>query len=576
MSVTLGITHSNARQILETRAGLEFESGLNDSDYNATLKTVPSARSTMQYRSAIWGSDSNREPERTAAPGISKEGKGSSILRDIVQRVQLGASGQVRNSRSLRLGIVKSSSTLAVCYSHLDELAAIAIQAVTSDDCVVFTIPTSGPCDGLFFANGEGARLAGAIDRTASDIEMMVRGAELDGVLFLSSCDTTTPTHLVAAARLDIPAVILPCGYQSPGSLKGRRVDLLDVYEAIGAVAMGESSMQELEQMADHAVTGPGVCPGIGTATTMHMVTEALGMALLGSAPIAGASPRLRDLARAAALATVEVARGGITPRKLLSAEAIADAVKFVLAVGGAPSSVVFLQLLADELGLPMSIRGLVAELGSTVPQLCFIAPCGTNPVEMLERAGGAAQVLKRLGPLLNLERPTIAGTTMGEALAVIPQQHDAGVFVDRDRGPDAEPGLILVFGNLAPYGAVVRPATVPFAMRTFAGAAQIFANATGAFEALGKGEIKPGSAVVIRGSGIDDFACAIAGTHLFDKVALISDGGFSGLSRGLCVGYVRPSFVENGPIASLEDGDEIAIDLAARRIDVSSWSRAS
>jgi dihydroxy-acid dehydratase len=515
-------------------------------------------------------------PKHTTAIGVTKEGSGPSILRDIVRRVQLGASGPVRGSCSLRIGIVKSASTLAVCYSHLDEIAAIAAQAVASDDCVAFTIPTSGPCDGLFFANGEGARLTGAIDRMASDIEMMVRGAALDGVLFLSSCDTTTPAHLVAAARLDIPAVFLPCGYQSAGSLKGRRVDLLDVYEAVGAVAMGDSSMQDLEQMADHAVTGPGVCPGLGTATTMHMVTEALGMALLGSAPIAGSSPRLRNLARAAALATVKAARVGITPRGLLSSEAIADAVKFILAVGGAPSSVVFLQLLADELGLPLNIRGLVAELGSTISQLCFIAPCGINPVDMLERAGGAAQVLKRLGSHLNLDRSTIAGTTMRDALAAISRQDDAGIFADRDCAPDGEPGLVVAFGNLAPKGAIVRPGTVPPAIRSFAGPAQIFADATGAFEALARGDIKPGNVLVIRGSGIDDFACAISGTQLSDKVALVSDGGFSGLSRGLCLGYVRPSFAENGPIANLKDGDEIAIDLAARRLNVTSWSRAS
>jgi dihydroxy-acid dehydratase len=512
-------------------------------------------------------------PQITMTSRIPEGAKGASILRDVVRRVQSGArASDTGQGEPLRIGIVKSSSALAVCYSHLDEIAEIAAEAATAEGSIGFTIPTSGPCDGLFFANGEGKRLAGAIDRMASDIEMMARGAGLDGVLFLSSCDTTTPAHLVAAARLDIPAAILPCGYQSAGSLNGRRVDLLDVYESVGAVATGQSTKSELMELADHAVTGPGVCPGIGTATTMHMAVEALGIAPLGGAPVAGGSARLRELADKHARILVEAARRRLTPRAILSAQAVADAVKLVLAVGGAPSSVVFLQLLADELGLKLSVRDLVAEFGSTISQMCFIAPCGRTPVDRLDRAGGAAQILKRLEPHLHLDRPTIEGTTMAAALARIPETDDPLVFAN-DSGSN-DPGLIVVSGTLAPAGAVVRPAIVPPAMRTFAGAARIFSDATSAFDALSHGAITPGTAVVVRGGGIDDFACAVAGTHLADKVALVSDGGFSGLSRGLCVGYVRPSSGDGGPIAKLRDGDEIAIDLDKRRLDVRSRSR--
>lgn len=493
---------------------------------------------------------------------------GQAVLTEVVRQVHWGSRGfSSRADTTPRIGIVKSNSDVGICYSHLDELAGIARDSIGEEGGMGFAIPTAGPCDGLFFANNEGRRLAPSIQRMAADVEMMGRGAGLDAVLFLSSCDTTTPAHLVSAAKLGLPAVFLPGGYQSPGSLEGKPLDLMDVYEAVGSVLVGDRSREDLRTMASHAVTGPGVCPGIGTATTIHMLLEALGLAPLGCTPQAGSAAKLRsDVAHAARLVCA-AARADLTPRGIVTPQAIDDAVALLLAVGGAPSSIVFLQLLADELGLRLDVRERVRAVGQTIRQLCSIAPCGTVPVSELEKAGGTVQLLKRLEPHLHLDRPTVEGKTLGEALARRTMRPAPGVFRD-DAEAQGEPGLMLLDGTLAPGGCVVRPGIVPFSLRRFRGRTRLFSHSSEGYSALGRGEIHAGDALVFRGSGIDDFACAIAGTALVDSVVLISDFGFSGLSRGLCVGYVRPGVTEDGPIAHLKEGDEIVIDLERRRID--------
>ncbi len=492
------------------------------------------------------------------------------LFGDVIRRVQWSGKGAARQQRP-RVAIVSSHAGMAVCYSHVPALAEIVSNEVALAGGVGIVIPTAAPCDALYFANGQGGRLADAFDRIVGDVESAVRGAELDALVLLSSCDTTTPAHLVAAARVDVPTVVLACGYQRPGAIDGRRVDLLEVYEAIGAAMTRRIPLERLQDLADGCVTSPGVCPGFGTATTMHMVCEALGVALLGQSPVAGGSTRVQAHARAAGRAIVEVAQRGLRPRRILSADAITDAVKLVLALGGAPSSLRFLQRLADELGLqdaagtPLDVRAIAERHGRTLRQLCFVAPCGDVPVEAFEEAGGAAQALKRLAGDLALDRPVVSAPTMRAALDAIPLIESA-LFGAVAAGQD--PGLTLLHGNLAPGGGIARPAATASALRRFSGKAMLLQNSTEAFDALRHGRIAPGTAVVIRGGGIDDFACALHGAGLGDTVALLSDGGFSGLSRGLCVGYILPSAQDGGPLARLVDGDRIDIDLDARTVD--------
>lgn len=426
-----------------------------------------------------------------------------------------------------KIAVVNTSSAFAVCFAHLDQVSRAVQSGIVEAGGVAFETRTAAASDGLFFATGRKARLAGAREAMARDVEMAVGGAALDGMVLLSSCDSTTPAHLLAAARLDIPALIVPCGYQGWGAGQG----LLDVYEGVGAVAAGRMPTAELGAIADRAVSCMGVCGGLGTANTMHMLAEALGMTPPRAAPIRGDSPRLAEVAREAGRRIVALER---RPREILDAAALRLSVRLLVAVGGATSCVGHLQALSDELELGLDIRAEIAALDGEVPLLCAAAPAGDAPMEALEAAGGAQAVLDRLAG-----RPVVSD-------AIRPL----------DRPLSADPGILVLRGSLGE--GLCRPAIA--SKRSFGGAARRLESAEAAFEALAAGAIRPGDALVIAG-GIDDFACALHGAGLTASVAMLSDGGFSGLSRGLCVGHVRG-------LEALREGEWVSIDLDRRRLD--------
>lgn len=426
-----------------------------------------------------------------------------------------------------KIAVVNTSSAFAVCYAHLDQVSRAVQSGVAEAGGVAFETRTAAASDGLFFATGRKDRLAGAREAMARDVEMAVGGAALDGMVLLSSCDSTTPAHLLAAARLDIPALIVPCGYQGWGAGQG----VLDVYEGVGAVAAGTMPAAELAAIADRAIGCMGVCGGLGTANTMHMLAEALGMTPPGAAPIRGDSPRLAEIAREAGRRIVTLER---RPREILDAAALRRAVGLLVAIGGATSCVGHLQALADELGLALDVRAEIAALDGRVPLLCAAAPAGDAPMEALEAAGGARAVLARLD---------------GKAV-------ESDAIRPFDRPLSADPGVMVLKGSLGE--GLTRPAIAT--LRRFEGAVRRLPSAEAAFEALAAGAIRPGDALLIAG-GIDDFACALHGAGLTGAVAMLSDGGFSGLSRGLCVGHVRG-------MPKLGDGDRVSIDLDRRSLD--------
>jgi dihydroxy-acid dehydratase len=445
-----------------------------------------------------------------------------------VTRAQWRALGLSEDDlRKPKIAVVNTSSAFAVCFAHLDSVSRAVQAGVREAGGVAFEVRTAAASDGLFFATGCKARLKDARELMAREVEMAVGGAALDGMVLLSSCDSTTPAHLIAAARLDIPALIVPCGYQGWGAGQG----VLDVYEGVGAVAVGRMAAERLGGVADGAIGCMGVCGGLGTANTMHMLAEALGMALAGSAPIRGDSPRLPALAREAGLRIVGLQR---RPRELLDAAALRRAVRLLVATGGATSCVGHLQALSDELGLDLDIRAEIAALDGVTPTLCAAAPAGDASMETIEAAGGAQAVLARL------DGKELGGETI--------RPLDAPLSRD--------PGVMVLRGSLGE--GLTRPAIAP--MRRFSGPARLLAGAEAAFDALAAGAIRPGDALVIAG-GIDDFACALHGAALSQSVALLSDGGFSGLSRGLCVGHIRG-------LPALRDGETITIDLDHRSLD--------
>lgn len=481
-------------------------------------------------------------------------------LGKFVLRAHLKQLGHnVENTGKPRIGVVNSSGGMSVCYAHLDEIAGIVSDAVEVAGGYSVEIRTSGPTDGLFFVLGGRDAVPDARDILARDIEMMAVGEALDGLVLLSSCDSTTPGHLLAVARLDLPAIVVPCGFQAGGRHCGRDIHIMDLYESTGAMLAGRVSAEELEEMADHTIGSPGVCAGLGTANTMHMMAEALGLALPGNAPIWAGSSRLRSFAAEAGEAIVGLVKTDRRPSSILTTAAFRNALAVLLVSGGAATAVHHLQALGEACRLGASVYDMVEDLGRDFRQACFISPSGDGSMEELEAMGGVRALMKSLEGALDLDAMTISGPLS----AVLAAAEGAGAPVLE---PSGRPGLVMVRGNLAPGGALVRPGVRPGGVRKFEGAAVVVRSPTDAQEAVRQGRVPPGSVLVMIG-GIDDTACITTGAGLGDEIALVSDGGYSGLSRGLVVGFMPGGEKPDHPIHSVRDGDRIVIDVDARSI---------
>ncbi len=495
-----------------------------------------------------------------------------------VRRAQWSALGIPPQHLDLpKVAVVNSSSALSSCYAHLDEISAVVQAAVREAGGLPFEIRTIAPSDFITSAGHSGRYLLPSRDLLVNDVEVMVEGAQLDAIVFLSSCDKTTPAHLMAAARLDLPAIVVPCGYQPAGRCGGREVDIGDLYEAVGGHATGRIDLPELTRLCDGAIGGPGVCAGLATANTMHLVAEALGMALPGSAPIAAASPRLRALASAAGARIVRMAEEGPSARQVLTAGAVRNAVKVVQAVGGSVNAVRHLAAIATEAELDLAVVGAFADAAGEVPLLCGVRPNGPARVEELEADGGARGVLMRLRPLLDADALSVAGATLGELLDAAPEPAGA-VLGTLERPYAPEPGLLILRGSLAPEGAIAKASAFPPDRRRFEGPARVFGDEAAAMAALAAGEIAAGDVVVLRGLGARGgpgtafaagFVAALNGAGLADAIAVVTDGELSGLNRGITIGQVMPEAAEGGPLAAVDDGDAIEIDLDARRLDL-------
>lgn len=475
-----------------------------------------------------------------------------------------------------KIAVVNSSSGLSVCFAHLDAVAAVVTQAIREAGGLPFEVRTAAPSDFVTSAGREARYLLPSRDLLVNDIEVAVEGAMLDGMVCLASCDKTTPGQLMAAARLDIPTIVVICGYQSSGSFRGRTVDIDDVYESVGSVAAGAITVSELGEMADSAIVGPGVCAGLGTANTMHVLCEALGMALPGSAPVRAASARMTELARRSGQRIVEMVENGERPRDIMTARAFENAVAVDVALGGSINSIRHLQAIAAEAELDVSVFELLERKSAHVPLLCSVRPNGPHRTEDLELAGGALGLMKQLEPMLHAEARTVAGRTVGEALDGVTAD---GTVIRPLAAPVSDrPGLGLIRGSLAPAGALVKLAAVAPDRERFSGPAKVFPSERDAIAALGENRVQPGAVIVLAGLGpkggpgtvfAASFVAALHGAGLAGDVAVVTDGELSGLNRGLTIGQVMPEAAEGGPLAVVRDGDGIVIDLIERRLDL-------
>lgn len=478
-----------------------------------------------------------------------------------------------------KIAIVNSSSGLAACYAHLDGIVPVLKEAIRAAGGVPLEVRTTAPSDFVVGAGGRGGYILASRDLVTNDIEAQVEGALLDGMLCLASCDKTVPGQLMAAARLDIPTLMLCCGYQPSGTLDGHHVDIEDVFVASMHAAVGAMDAEQVVRMSREAIRGPGVCSGMGTANSMHIATEALGMALPGSTPVAANGPRMWAAAREAGARIVQMVWDDLRPRRILTPGAFANAARAVLAAGGSVNCIKHLQAVATESRCGADVYALFESLGPQTPVLSGVRPVGHHAIEDFERAGGCRALLKQLLPLLDAEALTVSGRTLAENLA------DAEVADAEVIRPLANPvaqreAITLLRGTLAPQFGIVKTGIAERKTRRFSGPAICFEAADAAIAAIKGGGVRPGHVVVMRGAGVcggpgmgggsSRVVFAIDGAGLAEQVAMLTDGHLSGLvCKGLVVAEVAPEGAVCGPLALVHDGDTITIDLDSRRCDL-------
>lgn len=478
-----------------------------------------------------------------------------------------------------KIAIVNSSSDLAACFSHLDRIVPVVKDAIRAAGGVPFEIRTSAPSDFITGAGARGAYMLAVRDLITNDIEAPVEGAQLDGMVCLTSCDKTIPGQLMAAARLDLPTVMVPCGYQASGEYKGQHVDVEDVFLGSMHVLTGKLDREDLIGMSREAIRSPGVCTGLGTANTLHVACEALGMALPGSAPVRALSPRMFDDARDAGTRIVQMIWDDLRPSAILTEGAFRNAVTAVLALGGSLNAVKHLQAVATEGRTGIDVYGLFERLSPQVPVLAALRPVGDRFMEEFDDAGGARALLAQLLPRLDAGAMTVTGRTLAENLRDYTVR-DAEVIRPLERPIATQPAVMVLRGNLAPESALIKTGLVERKQRRFEGPAICFDHRDAALEAIAAGRIRPGHVVVTRGGGpcggpamgggASLVVFALDGAGLGDEVAVLTDGHLSGLvCKGLVVAEVSPEGARGGPLALVVDGDRVVIDLDTRRVDL-------
>lgn len=437
-----------------------------------------------------------------------------------------------------------------------------------------FGIP--GICDGIAMGHKGMHYSLPSRELIADMVETIAEAHQFDGLVLLTNCDKITPGMLMAAARLNIPSIIVTAGPMHSGLLKGKRLSLVnDTFEAIGKFKKGLISETELEQLELCACPGAGSCQGMYTANTMACVTEALGMSLPTCATSLATTSHKRRIAFESGRRIVELIRKNITPRKILTRKAFENAIRVDMALGGSTNTVLHIPAIAHEAGVELPLE-VFDELSRTTPHIANMLPGGEHYLEDLDAAGGIPAVLKRLGKFIH-NTMTVSGFTTHQ-ISQKAEIYDENVIRPLDRAYHKEGGIAILRGNLAPGGAVVKQSAVSPKMMVFEGNAKVYNSEEEGMKAILNGEIKPGDVVVIRyegpkgGPGMREMlspTATIAGMGLSDSVALITDGRFSGGTRGPCIGHISPEAMEGGPIAIIQNGDRIKIDIPKRRIDL-------
>ena len=478
------------------------------------------------------------------------------------------------------IGVINSFSEIVPGHIHLRDIAKAVKAGVRSGGGVPFEVNTIAVCDGIAM-NHLGMKYSlPSRELIADSVEVVAEAHGFDALVFIPNCDKIIPGMLMAAVRLNLPAIFVSGGPMLAGRLGGNngiiQVDLSSVFEAVGKVAKGKMSQEELERLEEVACPGYGSCSGMFTANTMNCATEAMGMGLVGNGTIPAIDARRIQLAKRAGQQVMELLNNDIRPRGIVTKDSMYNALTVDMALGGSTNSILHLMAIAQEAGVDFPLS-MVNEISQRTPHLCKLSPAGDYHLEDLDRAGGIAAVMKELRGLLNLESITVSGKSVAEIIA-------DSQFVDREvihsvaNAYSATGGIAILFGNLAPEGGVVKRAAVVPEMMVHQGPARVFDSEEEATAAIMDGNIEPGDVIVIRyegpkgGPGMREMltpTSLLSGMGMDKEVALITDGRFSGATRGAAIGHVSPEAASRGPIAALRNGDTIKIDIPDYKLEV-------
>jgi len=503
----------------------------------------------------------------------------SDVLKEGVDRAphrallrSMGISG--RSMKRPFVAVVNSWNELVPGHIHLRRLGEAAKDGVRTAGGTPFEFETIGVCDGLAMGH-QGMKYSLASREVIADsIEIMVKAHCLDAMVLISSCDKILPGHLMAAARLNIPSIVVTGGPMMPGHFRGRSVDVMTVFEAVGEFRKKRISERDLQGIEECACPGPGSCAGMFTANTMACLTEALGMSLPGCAATHAIEPSKVRLAKESGRQIMSLLRDNRLPSDIMTVEAFENAMTVDMALGGSTNTVLHLPAIARELGIEMTLDDF-DETSRRTPHICNLRPSGPYFMKDLEKAGGVPAVLKRLKSKLKLNVLTVTGKKLSELV----RRYE--VLDDQVIRPLSDPihtegGIAIVKGNLAPGGAVVKYSSVPANMLRFSGPAVVFDSEEDAVKGIEGDKVRKGDVVVIRyegpvgGPGMREMlvpTSLIVGMDLSDKVVLLTDGRFSGATRGPCIGHIAPEAAAKGPIAVVKDGDIVEIDILNRQL---------
>ncbi len=478
------------------------------------------------------------------------------------------------------IAIVNSYVDIVPGHVHLQKFGQIVKQAVREAGGVPFEFNTIGVDDGIAMGHAGMKYSLPSRELIADSVETMIEAHQFDGMVCIPNCDKIVPGMIMAALRVDIPAIFVSGGPMAAGKTpEGETVDLITVFEGVGAYKAGKIDQARLKELEDYGCPGCGSCSGLFTANSMNCLLEVLGLALPFNGSALALSRTREELAQRAGEQILKLVEMDLTPRDIVTADAIDDAFALDMAMGGSTNTVLHTLAFAHETGINYSLDR-INQIADRIPYLCKVSPSGPWHMQDVHRAGGVPAILnqiERVENSLHLDRPTVSGSTLRESIVGCSIQ-DPEVIRSLESPHSDTGGLAILFGNLAPEGAVIKAGGVTASMRNFSGPARIFDGQDDAMAGILNSEVQPGEVVVVRyegprgGPGMQEMlspTSAIMGMGMGEQVALITDGRFSGGTRGACIGHVSPEAAARGPIAALHNGDVIEIDLDARSLNV-------